>query len=445
MFPCLTEEDDALTRHFLIICASTNHMVRANGLLLRAGITTELVPVPAVYGNICNTAIKIDAAHVATAHKLLRAKKVAVQAIVPETLDALPDLPAALADLTLTAALRTTLDKVARGEALSRQDLITLLTTSGDEQQAVLRAADMMRQAIVGQVVDVRAAVEFSNYCRKNCCYCGLRRENAVLRRYRMTPAEILATAHQARQAGVRTLILQSGEDPWYDTARLVALLRAIKAETGLRITLSLGERLPEEYRIFKDAGADNYLLKIETTNRQVFARIHPDDDFDTRKAHADILKKTGYITGSGNIVGLPGQSAADLADDIILMRQQGIHMVGIGPFLPAVNTPLAHCPPGDYDLSLKTVAVARLYLKNVFIPSTTALATLQPDGLRRGLEVGANTIMFNMTPPQYRGDYVIYSEKRLVDLERTVQAIQAAGRTVPAYIKCEGKAAENV
>lgn len=434
-----------MTRHFLIICASTNHMVRANGLLLQAGIATELVPVPAVYGNICNTAIKITAPHVATANKLLRAKKVAVQAIVPETLDALPNLPALLADLTLTAPLRAAMDKIARGELLTRQDLIVMLAATGDEQQAVLRAADLMRQAIVGQVVDVRAAVEFSNYCRKNCCYCGLRRDNTVLRRYRMTPAEILAAAHQARRLGLRTLILQSGEDPWYDTARMVALLRAIKAETGLKITLSLGERRREEYAIFKQAGADNYLLKIETTNREVFANIHPDDNFDVRKEHAELLKKTGYITGSGNIVGLPGQTEADLADDIILMRQQGIHMVGIGPFLPAANTPLAHCPPGDYNLSLKTVAVARLYLKNVFIPSTTALATLHPDGLRRGLEVGANTIMFNMTPPQYRSDYVIYSDKRLVDLERTVQAILAAGRKVPAYIKWEGKAAENV
>ena len=434
-----------MTRHFLIICASTNHMVRANGLLLRTGIATELVPVPAVYGNICNTAIKIAAPHVAAASKLLRAKKVAVQAIVPETLDALPDLPAVLGGLALSSPLQAVMGKIVRGEPLTRQDLIMLLSAHGDAQQGVLRAADLMRLAIVGPVVDVRAAVEFSNYCRKNCCYCGLRRDNTVLRRYRMTPAEILAAAHQARQVGVRTLILQSGEDPWYDTARLVALLRAIKAETGLKITLSLGERQPEEYAILKQAGADNYLLKIETTNRALFAAIHPDDDFDVRREHADLLKKTGYITGSGNIVGLPGQTEADLADDIILMRRQGIHMVGIGPFLPAADTPLAHCLPGDYDLSLKTVAVARLYLKNVFIPSTTALATLQPDGLRRGLEVGANTIMFNMTPPQYRSDYVIYSDKRLVDLSRTVQAILAAGRQVPAYIKGEGKAAENV
>lgn len=434
-----------MARHFLIICASTNHMVRANRLLTGAGIATELVPVPAVYGNICNTAIKITAPYVAEAHKLLRSKKVALQAIVPEKLEALPDLPALLANLTLTAPVRAVMDKISRGDSLTREDLVILLSARGDDQTAVFRAADMMRRTIVGDIVDVRAAVEFSNYCRKNCCYCGLRRDNTALTRYRMMPEEILAAARQARQIGVRTLILQSGEDPWYDTTRVVALLQAIKQETGLKITLSLGERRPEEYVVFKRAGADNYLLKIETTNRHIFAAIHPDDDFDVRKKHADILKKTGYITGSGNIVGLPGQTEADLADDIILMRQQGIHMVGIGPFLPAVNTPLAHHPPGSYDLSLKTVAVARLYLKNVFIPSTTALATLMPDGLRRGLEVGANTIMFNMTPPQYRGNYVIYSDKRLVDLDRTIQAILAAGRKVPAYISWEGKAAEHV
>ncbi|MEM5768721.1 MAG: radical SAM protein [Bacillota bacterium] len=203
-----------------------------------------------------------------------------------------------------------------------------------------------------------------------------------------------------------------------------------------MRITLSVGEWSRDEYKLFREAGANNYLLKIETSNPERFAEIHPDDDYKTRLEHSKWLKELGYITGSGNIIGLPKQTVEDIADDIILMKESGTHMIGLGPFLPAENTPLDREKPGDYDLSLKTIAVARIYLKNVFIPSTTALATLVPEGLQRGLEVGANTIMYNLTPPQYRGNYVIYSDKAVIDLEKTVAAVRAAGRKVPSSLK---------
>jgi biotin synthase len=187
---------------------------------------------------------------------------------------------------------------------------------------------------------------------------------------------------------------------------------------------------------MFKDAGANNYLLKIETSNPIRFAEIHPDDDYAARLEQSRWLKELGYITGSGNIIGLPNQTLDDIADDIILMKESGIHMIGLGPFLPAENTPLANEAPGEYDLSLKTIAVTRIYLKNVFIPSTTALATLVPEGLRGGLEVGANTIMYNLTPSQFRSNYAIYADKAVVDLEKTVAAVRAAGRKVPASLK---------
>jgi biotin synthase len=311
-----------------------------------------------------------------------------------------------------------------------------LLAADGDDMLAVFRAGDKMRKAVVGDVVDIRAAVEFSNYCSKNCCYCGLRKDNHSLGRYRMTPEEIIAIAKEMRAIGHHTIILQSGEDAWYTTERMLEIIRVIKRETNMRITLSIGGRSKEEYQLFREAGANNFLLKIETSNRTRFAEIHPDDDYDLRLEQSKWLKELGYITGSGNIVGLPKQTLSDLADDLILMKNTGIHMIGIGPFLPAENTPLAETEPGDYELSLKAVAVARIYLKNVFIPSTTALATLAPDGLRRGLEVGANTIMYNLTPLQYQSDYAIYSEKAVIDLQKTVDAVVAAGRKVQAALK---------
>lgn len=420
---------------YLIICKSTNHMLRATSLIEK-DYAYELVPVPAEYGSVCNTAIRVSRENIPNIKELLAAKKVAVEGYYAENRRKLPGLLEAVQVLPLSTPILEIMRKIEAGLELERTELIALLATSSADMEAVFIAGDMMRKAVVGDVVDIRAAIEFSNYCIKNCCYCGLRRDNDKLARYRMTPAEIIGIAKDMRAIGHHTIILQSGEDPWYTTERMLEIIRGIKQETNMRITLSVGERTKEEYRLFREAGANNYLLKIETSNPVRFAEIHPDDDYLQRLEHSKWLKELGYITGSGNIVGLPKQTLEDLADDIILMKQYGIHMIGIGPFLPAVNTPLADKPAGDYDLSLKTVAVARIYLKNVFIPSTTALATLAPDGLKRGLEVGGNTIMYNLTPAQFQKNYAIYSEKAIISLQKTVDAVVAAGRKVPTSLK---------
>jgi biotin synthase len=419
----------------LIVCKSTNHMLRATRMI-EGVYEYELVPVPAEYGSVCNTAIRIGNEHIPAVKDLLVEKKVAVEGIYPENRRKLPGLVSAVQSLDISRPVLRIMEKVEQGFDLNRDELITLLAASQDDMEAVFIAGNMMRKAVIGDVVDIRAVIEFSNYCVKNCCYCGVRRDNQHLARYRMLPEEIIDIAREMKSIGHHTIILQSGEDLWYTAERMLKIIHGIKEATNLRITLSIGERTREEYRMFREAGANNYLLKIETSNPIGFAEIHPDDDYAVRLEHSKWLKELGYITGSGNIVGLPNQTMRDLADDIILMKQTGIHMIGIGPFLPADHTPLANTSAGDYNLSLKTVAVARIHLKNVFIPSTTALATLAPDGLQRGLEVGANTIMYNLTPGQYRQNYAIYSDKAVIDLEKTIAAVRAAGRKVQGSLK---------
>jgi biotin synthase len=229
---------------------------------------------------------------------------------------------------------------------------------------------------------------------------------------------------------------LQSGEDVCWTTERLAALVAEIKSRTGMKITLSVGVKTREEYEILKKAGASNYLLKIETTNREIFKEIHPDDDYDYRLQCSKWLKELGYINGSGNIIGLLGQKEEDIAGDILFFKQMGINMIGIGPFIPAKGTKYEHLPHGDVDLTLRTVAVTRIVCKRVYIPSTTALASLNKDAQVWALEAGANTIMLISTPEKYRGNYRIYDNKNMVDLDSAIYAISKAGRKFPAYLK---------
>ncbi len=339
----------------------------------------------------------------------------------------------------LSGDIKAVLEKVEKGIDLTEDDIVLLLSAEGDENlSSIYKAADEMRKAVVGDVVDIRAAIEFSNICRKNCLYCGLRRDNSTVDRYRMDADEIVETAKELKRMGIKTVILQSGEDPWYTEDKIIEIIRKIKKETNMRITLSIGERTEEEYRHFREAGANNFLLKIETTNREVFKNIHPDDDFDYRVKCSQWLRENGYINGNGNIIGLPGQTARDIARDILFFKDMGIHMVGIGPFVPAVGTPLETYPHGSVEMTLKTVAVTRLVLKNVFIPATTALATVDKEAQVKALMAGANTIMLISTPSKYRSRYRIYSNKNMVDLKTAYKAIVKAGRKLPPYINKE-------
>lgn len=289
-------------------------------------------------------------------------------------------------------------------------------------------AAQQQRRAAVGRHVFVRGLLEFSNLCRCNCRYCGLQRANRELRRYCLTEGQILAAARQAAAAGVDTLVLQSGE--WERPPHwLTGIVRRVKAELGLAVTLSVGEVPREHYACWREAGADRFLLRHETADAALYARLHPGHRLAERLRALEWLAELGYEVGSGFLVGVPGQRPTSLADDILLVRRLGVAMCGVGPFIPQTETPLAHAPRGDVPLTLRVLAVLRLVLPTAHLPATTALASLSPaDGQRQGLLAGANVLMPSFTPPACRSAYRIYDNKAQVSLAAARHAITAAG-----------------
>jgi biotin synthase len=290
--------------------------------------------------------------------------------------------------------------------------LIPLLACADADAPALLSAADRVRRDMLGDAVHLRALIEFSNICRRNCRYCGLRRGNGALDRYRLPPERIVEIARLAASLGYRTLVMQSGEDLWYDAGRLADIIRAIKAETDLAITLSVGERDRETYRLWREAGADRCLLRIETTDPGLFAALHPDDNLAERMACLVALRDLGYQLGTGVMVGLPGQTVRMLAHDVIWMHDLGAEMIGVGPFIPHPKTPLAAAAGGTVAQTLRLVAVLRLVFPWAHLPATTAVGTLDPQGRERALEAGANVVMPNVTPAEFRPQYEIYPNK---------------------------------
>ncbi len=297
--------------------------------------------------------------------------------------------------------------------------------------------ADEVRREHVGEAVHLRGLLEISNYCDRACLYCGLRMPNGRIPRYRMTSAEIMTGAREAVARGYGTLVMQSGEDPALDAEELCRVLRAIKAETPLAITLSLGERSDGELQRFRQAGADRYLLRFETSNEQLLQTIHPlkvGEQKGQRWMLLRRLREMGFEVGSGVMIGLPGQSLHDLARDISLFQQLDLDMIGVGPYIAHPDTPLhgeaTRIAAGPYAggtadrggmtqacadelTTYKMIALARMACPRANIPSTTALATINPrQGQLLGLQRGANVIMPNLTPGKYRRDYQIYPNK---------------------------------
>jgi biotin synthase len=230
-----------------------------------------------------------------------------------------------------------------------------------------------------------------------------------------MKKDEILNTARFIFKAGIQTIVLQSGEDSFYDCDEIESIIKEIKNELDAAITLSLGERNFEEYKIWKTAGADRYLLKHETANPKLYPIYHQGDELENRLKHLRYLKSIGYQTGSGNIVGLPKQTLEDIGDDLILLKELDVDMASISPFIPSPETPFGNETRANVELTLKAMAVARIVLKDVHIPATTALGTLDKLGREKGLKVGANVIMPNYTPNPYRQNYQIYPDKKCI------------------------------
>jgi len=305
---------------------------------------------------------------------------------------------------------------------------LTRLVAGGDE--ALVEAADAARRRWCGEPVHLRGIIEFSNVCERNCAYCGLRRDNTALRRYTMTADRILEVVAGAVTRGVRTIVLQSGESDGTEPEALARLIAAIKRNADVALTLSVGVKSLDAYRTWRDAGADRFLLKHETANPALYVTLHPDSRLSERLHALVNLKALGYQTGTGNIVGLPGQTPEDLADDILLTRDLDVDMAAFGPLVPHPGTPLADVPVAGIELALRVVAAARLALGPVHIPATTAFDAVAPDGRERALRAGANVIMANLTPLDCRGLYEIYPSDRTANsIERVQHILDRVGR----------------
>jgi len=299
---------------------------------------------------------------------------------------------------------------------LTKEDIVFLLSLKDPlDVKLLYQRADEVRKKYCGDEVHLRGIIEFSNNCEQDCLYCGLRISNLSLDRYRMSSDEILATAEHIYSAGMKTIVLQSGEDFEYSRSLITELIKSIKSKLDVAITLSLGERDFDDYDEWNKAGADRYLLKHETANPELYEKFHQKQPLEERVQHLRYLKSIGFQTGSGNMIGLPGQSLEDIADDILLCKKLECDMVSISPFISSPDTPFKNVPNANLDLTLKAMAVSRIFLKDVHIPATTALGTLDEFGREKGLQVGANVIMPNYTPNPYRQNYKIYPDKKCI------------------------------
>lgn len=318
---------------------------------------------------------------------------------------------------------------------LSRDKIIEILKDDSQNER-LFSLADKIRHDNVGDEVHLRGLIEFSNICKRTCKYCGLRCENKDLDRYRIEPDDIVLYAKKAVEMGYKTIVLQSGEDNFYGKDVLCDVIKRIK-ELDVALTLSVGERSFEDYKAFKKAGADRYLIRIETTDQNLYSQMHPNMDFANRVRCLRDLKELGYEVGSGCLVGLPNQTIESLADDILFFKDIGADMIGIGPFIPHPHTPLKDAKAGDFTLALKVMALTRLVLKDINIPATTAMETLNPRGRIIALQSGANVVMPNVTTTEYRAKYEIYPGKICIN-ENPTQCrgciegkIKSIGRTI--------------
>ncbi|MHB8155568.1 MAG: [FeFe] hydrogenase H-cluster radical SAM maturase HydE [Candidatus Omnitrophota bacterium] len=313
--------------------------------------------------------------------------------------------------------LKALLDRIYESELPDLNDLEQVLSLENQvELDKLFSFADSVRKEFCGDGIILRGIIEFSNFCDKECFYCGLNKNNRKLSRYRMNQEELIKSAKYLASCNVKTVVLQSGEDQALDVLWLADIISQIKSRFDLAITLSVGERSLDDYRFWRQAGADRYLLKMETLDEDLYAGMHPQMSFTHRLHCLDILRILGYQIGSGNIIGLPGQSLKIIAQDILFFKQSNFDMIGIGPFIPHQDTQFAAGAGGEALLTLKTIALTRIVTKNAHIPATTALGSLDQDYRLDGLKYGANVLMPNFTPQPFRKLYEIYPGKRCMD-----------------------------
>ena len=306
--------------------------------------------------------------------------------------------------------------RLVQEHSLTREDALQLLADAKNPETAALLAKEAvkLRRAHYGDKVFARGLIEFTNYCKNNCYYCGIRRGNGHVARYRLTEEEVLSCCGKGYRLGLRTFVLQGGEGPYYTDEKIAGLVRKVKeAYPACALTLSIGEKPRRSYRMFREAGADRYLLRHETADPDHYRFLHPQPmSLEARKGCLYDLKDLGYQVGAGFMVGSPGQTAECLASDLVFLQELNPHMVGIGPFVPHRDTRFAQEPAGSVELTLFLLSVVRILLPKALLPATTALGTLDLQGREKGLAAGANVVMPNLTPERNRKQYDLYDHK---------------------------------
>lgn len=309
-----------------------------------------------------------------------------------------------------------TVRKLIQNHELPREEYIELLQDweNPEKSRVLTEEAVRLRRQYYGDKVYTRGLIEFTNYCKNDCYYCGIRRGNSHAKRYRLSREEILDCCGNGYELGFRTFVLQGGEDPYYTDERMTEIISLIRRGwPDCAITLSIGEKSYESYRLFKEAGADRYLLRHETASDELYRRLHPEEMLLSRRKQCLYdLKSLGYQVGAGFMVGSPGQTIEHLAEDLMFLKELEPQMVGIGPFIPHHETRFAKETAGSVGLTLFLLSVIRILLPKVLLPATTALGTMDPLGREKGLAAGANVVMPNLSPVKNRKQYDLYDNK---------------------------------
>ena len=296
----------------------------------------------------------------------------------------------------------------------TKEELIYVLDKiNEDEKDYLIKKSDKLRTRYYDNKVYMRGLIEFTNYCVRNCKYCGIRSDNSKADRYRLSLEEILECAAIGNRFGYKTFVLQGGEDPYFTDERMVKIIQAIKEKYPENaITLSIGERGYESYKRMFEAGADRYLLRHETATKKLYESLHPNASYENRVQCLYNLKEIGYEVGAGFMIGLPNQSNEDLVNDLLFIKKLNPHMCGIGPFIPQKDTPLRNEVGGTVEKTMIMLALLRLMVPKAMLPATTALGSIDPLGREKGLKAGANVVMPNLSPKQVRDKYALYDGK---------------------------------
>ena len=306
------------------------------------------------------------------------------------------------------------IDKLYSTTNASREELLFLLDNLSEEnKEYLIEKSHKVALKNYGKNVYIRGLIEFTNYCIRDCKYCGIRKSNHKADRYRLSIDEILECADIGDKLGYKTYVLQGGEDSYFTDEKMVEIIKKIKEKyPGNAITLSLGERSYKSYKMMFNAGADRYLLRHETASKDLYESLHPNGSFENRIQCLKNLKEIGYQVGAGFMVGLPNQSNKNLIDDLIFLKELNPHMCGIGPFIPHKDTPLANEKGGTLEKTITMLALVRLMLPKILLPATTALGSVDPLGREKGLKAGANVVMPNLSPTNVREKYSLYDGK---------------------------------